>query len=65
MIKIKEMYLEDVTGKGEHILTLIGENGKKYQGETYAMGVTADVVYFRLKDEEDEKAKKPMIEFIS
>lgn len=48
MKEIVKMYLEDVTGRGEYLLTLVDTEGNKYQGETDAMGVQTDVVYLKL-----------------
>lgn len=52
MKEIVKMYLEDVTGKGEYILTLVDTEGNKYQGETDAMGVQTDVMYLKLEPNE-------------
>lgn len=53
MIKVKEIYLEDVTGKGEYILTLVGEDGEKYQPEVDTHGIFSDVVFYRCREENE------------
>lgn len=49
-IKIEKMYLEDVTGKGEYILTLEDKNGNKYQGETDEMR-THDLIFYKVRQD--------------
>lgn len=46
------MYLEDMTGKGQYMLTLVDENGEKYQGESDTMNFNEEIIYYKLKKEE-------------
>lgn len=45
---IKEMYLEDVDGKGTNILTLVDEDGEEYQGEVEVYNSRVDLEFIRL-----------------
>lgn len=51
IIEIEKMFIEDMTGRGEYFLTLVDKNGDKYQGETDAMGVQTDVVFYKLQED--------------